>query len=195
MAGLVQLLQMTWIFLRVGTLVFGGGLVMVPLLEPDVVVQHHWLTHQEFVDAVALGQMTPGPVLVTATFIGYKVAGVPGAAIATTAIFLPSVLMLLVLARQLARIRENRYIRGFLKGVNVAIVGLIVAAAVNIARVSFMAAENRFGLPLSAFGGTYNLDPYPAAIAVVGSVAMIRYKVDAIYVILAAAAVGLLVYR
>lgn len=191
MTGAMELLQMTLVFLRVGTLVFGGGMVMIPMLEQDVVVQHQWLTHTEFVDAVALGQMTPGPLLVTATFIGYKVAGVPGAMIATVAIFLPSLLMTVLLARQLGRIRGNRYVRGFLKGVNVAVVGLILAAAVSIAQVAFRAMAGRAGWNLSG----YMLDPYPVAIALVGTVAMIRYKVDGLYVILGAAIVGLLVYR
>ena len=191
MTGAMELLQMALVFLRVGTLVFGGGMVMIPMLEQDVVVQHHWLTHTEFVDAVALGQMTPGPLLVTATFIGYKVAGVTGATIATVAIFLPSLLMTVLLARQLGRIRGNRYVRGFLKGANVAVVGLILAAAVCVALVSFRAVGGRAGWDLSG----YMLDPYPVAIAIVGTVAMIRYKVDGLYVILGAALVGLLVYR
>ena len=191
MTGALELLQMTLVFLRVGTLVFGGGMVMIPMLEQDVVVQHHWLTHTEFVDAVALGQMTPGPLLVTATFIGYKVAGVGGAIIATVAIFLPSLLMTLLMARQLGRIRGNPYVRGFLNGVNVAVVGLILAAAVSVAQVSFRAMAGRAGWDLAG----YVLDPYPVGIALVGIVAMIGYKVDGMYVILGAALIGLLVYR
>ena len=200
MTSLLQLAQLTWVFLRVGTLVFGGGMVMIPILQQDVVTRHHWLTQREFVDAVALGQMTPGPLLVSATFVGYKtmgggLAGLGGATAATVAIFLPSFLMTVLLARQLSRLRGNPVMRGFLRGVNVAVVGLILAAVVSIARVSFQAAAKHFGLPLTVCNLAYRIDPLPVGIAVTGTVAMLRYKVDAVYVILAAALLGLLFYR
>src|SRR5204863_5568717 len=90
LAKLGLLLTIASIFLRIGTVTFGGGFVMVPLIEAEVVETHHWLTHQQFVEAFALGQITPGPVLITATFIGYHVAGTLGALVATVCIFLPS---------------------------------------------------------------------------------------------------------
>src|SRR6476660_5180031 len=89
MAKLGLLLALSSIFLRMGTVTFGGGFVMVPLIESEVVRTNHWLTPQEFADATALGQLTPGPVLITATFIGYRVAGRLGAVTATIAVFLP----------------------------------------------------------------------------------------------------------
>lgn len=198
--ALLQLGQLTWVFLRVGTLVFGGGMVMIPILQQDVVVRHQWLTQREFVDAVALGQMTPGPLLVSATFVGYKTmgggwAGLAGATVATLAIFLPSFLMTVLLARQLSRLRGNPVMRGFLRGVNVAVVGLILAAVVSIARVSFQAAAEHYGLPLAISDLSYRLDAFPVGIALAGTVAMLRYKVDAIYIILAAGLLGLLIYR
>jgi len=120
--------------LRVGTFVFGGGLVFIPLMQADVVDRYGWLSQREFVDAVALGQMTPGPVLVTATFIGYKVAGLLGACVATICIFLPSFVMTILAARIVSRLRKNKRLQDFLWGVRAAIVGLIAAALAQLAR-------------------------------------------------------------
>src|SRR6185369_16778469 len=103
LAKLGLLLTLSTIFLRIGSVTFGGGLVMVPLIESEVVNTHHWLTHQEFADAFALGQITPGPVLITATFVGYRVAGTLGALVATISIFLPAFLMTIAAASSLRR--------------------------------------------------------------------------------------------
>lgn len=128
------LLTLSSIFLRIGAVTFGGGFVMVPLIEAEVVNNHHWLTHQEFVEAFALGQITPGPVLVTATFIGYRVAGTLGALVATVSIFLPSFAMTVAAGSSLRRFRANRQVQAFLRGVTPAVVGVLVAAAWAIGR-------------------------------------------------------------
>jgi chromate transporter len=129
MAKLALLLTVASIFLRIGAVTFGGGYVMVPLIESEVVQARGWLTHREFVEAFALGQMTPGPVLVTATFIGYRVAGTLGALVATVSIFLPSLVLTVVAGSSLRRFRSNRQVQAFLRGVTPAVVGLLVAAA------------------------------------------------------------------
>ena len=131
-AGLLVVLAT--IFLRMGSITFGGGLVMIPLIEAEVVHSHHWLTHQQFADATALGQVTPGPVLITATFIGYYVAGTLGALVATIAVFLPSFLMTIAAGSSLRAFQKNILLQAFLKGVTPAVVGLLVAAAVSIGR-------------------------------------------------------------
>ena len=131
---LLDTLHLTLVCLRVGTFVFGGGFVMVPLLQAEVVEHYHWLTQREFVDAVAMGQMTPGPLLVTATFIGYKISGLLGATLATVAMFLPSFVMTLAAANSLQRLKRNRYVSDFLWGVRAAVIGLILAAAVPLAQ-------------------------------------------------------------
>jgi putative chromate ion transporter len=104
--GLLAVLSM--IFLRIGTVTFGGGFVMVPLIEAEVVNTHGWLTHQEFADATALGQLTPGPVLITATFIGYRVAGTLGALFATVSVFLPAFVMTILTSDAFAPIVRCR---------------------------------------------------------------------------------------
>jgi chromate transporter len=129
LAKLALLLTIASIFLRIGAVTFGGGYVMVPLIESEVVHARGWLTHREFVEAFALGQITPGPVLVTATFIGYRVAGTLGALVATVSIFLPSLVLTVVAGSSLRRFRANRQVQAFLRGVTPAVVGLLVAAA------------------------------------------------------------------
>ena len=134
LAKLSLLFTLSAIFLRMGSVTFGGGLVMLPLIESEVVNTHHWLTHQEFADATALGQITPGPVLITATFIGYRVAGTLGALVATVSIFLPAFLMTIAAASSLRRFRSNEQVQSFLRGVAPAVVGLLVAAALSVGR-------------------------------------------------------------
>jgi chromate transporter len=133
-AKLALLFTLSAIFLRIGSVTFGGGLVMVPLIESEVVNNHQWLTHQEFADAFALGQITPGPVLITATFVGYRVAGTLGALVATISIFLPAFLMTIAAGSSLRRFRNNKLVQAFLRGIAPAVVGLLVAAALSVGR-------------------------------------------------------------
>ena len=133
-ANLALLAALSVVFLRIGAVTFGGGFVMIPSIEAEVVVNHQWLSHQEFADATALGQITPGPVLVTATFIGYRVAGIPGALFATVSIFLPAFLLTIAAGSSLKRFHSNKFIQSFLVGVTPAVVGLLVAAAISLGR-------------------------------------------------------------
>ena len=162
------LLTLASIFLRIGTVTFGGGFVMVPLIESEVVNGHGWLTHQEFVEAFALGQITPGPVLITATFIGYRVAGTLGALVATVSIFLPSLVLTVAAGSSLRRFRANRQVQAFLRGVTPAVVGLLVAAAWSIGRAG---VHTWVGLGL----------------AVAAALVLLRYRVNPFLVMLGAA--------
>jgi chromate transporter len=135
--GLAKLglaLSLAFIFLRIGAVTFGGGFVMIPEIEAEVVNSHHWLTHQEFADATALGQITPGPVLIMATFVGYRVAGTLGALFATICVFLPSFVMTIAAGSSFRRFRTNRQMQAFLRGVAPAVAGLLVAAAWSVGR-------------------------------------------------------------
>lgn len=127
-------LSIAFIFLRIGAATFGGGFVMIPEIENEVVRSHHWLNHQEFADATALGQITPGPVLIMATFVGYRVAGILAAVLCTVCVFLPSFLMTIAAGSSLRRFRTNRQIQAFLRGVAPAVTGLLGAAAWSVAR-------------------------------------------------------------
>jgi len=113
-------------FFRTGLLVFGSGLVIVPFLQAYVVDDYHWLTQQQFLDAVAVGMISPGPVVISATFVGFLVAGVAGASAATIGIFLPSVLFTLIGTPILRRYRTNPQLQGFVRGISVAVVGVLV---------------------------------------------------------------------
>jgi len=134
LAKLGLALSLGFIFLRIGAVTFGGGFMMIPEIEAEVVNSHHWLNHQEFADATALGQITPGPVLIMATFVGYRVAGTIGALFATICVFLPSFLMTIAAGSSFRRFRTNRQMQAFLRGVAPAVAGLLVAAAWSVGR-------------------------------------------------------------
>lgn len=131
---LVTVWQLVTIFLRVGTITFGGGFVMIPQIENDVVSVHRWMDHQTFADGMAFGQLTPGPVLITATFVGYKVAGLLGAIATTIAAFLPSFVMTIIAGTSLNRFRTNFQVQSFIAGVAPAVVGMLAAACFSLAR-------------------------------------------------------------
>jgi chromate transporter len=120
-------------FLRVGAVLYGGGYVLLAFLEQGLVHQHGWLTQQQLLDAVAIGQFTPGPVLSTATFIGYILGGAPGAAVATVAIFLPSFFYVALLAPVLFKLRQSPWMAAFLDSVNVCTVALMAGVTLKLA--------------------------------------------------------------
>ena len=147
----VILWQLIVIFLRVGTVTFGGGYVMVPQIEADIVEVHHWLTHAEFADGMAFGQITPGPILITATFVGYKVAGFAGAVVATIAAFLPSFILSAIAGSSLDRFRSNNQVQAFLAGVAPAVVGMMAAAGVSLARSGLGSSADSYAIATLAF--------------------------------------------
>jgi chromate transporter len=156
-------IPLTIFFLKVGSFIFGGGLVIIPLLEFEVVQNFHWLTRNEFINGVAIGQISPGPVVLTAAFIGYKVAGFLGALTATIAIFTPSFIFIMAAAPLLTKVRQNLIIQNFLKGVTPAVLGAIAAASIPIAQSAIFQEEIILSL-----GGI--------AILVLSSIALIRYN-------------------
>jgi chromate transporter len=172
LAKFALLITLSALFLRIGTITFGGGFVMIPLIEAEVVDYHHWLTHQEFVDATALGQVTPGPVLITATFIGYRVAGTLGALVTTISIFLPSFLMMVVAGSSLARFHTNKILQSFLKGVMPAVVGLLVAAGISIGRTG---VHSWVGLLIAVIAGAVLVKYRPNAIWVILGAGLVRF--------------------
>jgi chromate transporter len=168
--GLAKLglaLSLAFIFLRIGAVTFGGGFVMIPEIEAEVVNSHRWLTHQEFADATALGQITPGPVLIMATFVGYRVAGTIGALLATICVFLPSFLMTIAAGSSFRRFRTNRQMQAFLRGVAPAVAGLLVAAAWSVGRSGI---HSIIGL----------------AMAVIILLVLLRYRANAFWVLIGA---------
>jgi chromate transporter len=123
-------------FFKTGLLVFGSGLVIVPFLKTYVVDQYHWLGNRQFLDAVAIGMISPGPVVITATFVGYLLAGLPGAIAATAGIFSPAVLFTIFATPILRRYRANRGLSGFIRGVTVAVVGVLAGTTYLVAKTA-----------------------------------------------------------
>ena len=127
------LVQLGIFFFKAGAFTFGSGLAIVPFLQQGVVRDYGWLTEREFLDAVAMGMITPGPVVITAVFVGYLVAGLPGATIAGIGVFLPPFLMVVLFAPWIIRYRKHPAVQGFTKGATAAAAGAIVGAAGVIA--------------------------------------------------------------
>jgi chromate transporter len=123
-------------FLKAGALTFGSGLVIVPFLEQGVVKQYGWMDEHQFLIAVAVGMISPGPVVITATFVGYLVAGFWGSVVSTVGIFLPSFVLVLVVAPLLARHRSNPNIQGFVRGAYAAAIGTILGASFLLGRIA-----------------------------------------------------------
>jgi chromate transporter len=136
-----SLWELSAFFFKVGAFTFGGGLSMLAFIQEQVVNQFGWLTPKEFVDGLALGQLTPGPILMLAAFIGFKLAGVTGAAVAGSAIFLPSFLMMLSVLPLLRKVKDLQWLRAFMRGVGPAVIG---ALAVSLAQMAPHAAPDIF---------------------------------------------------
>ena len=165
--------QIGLLFLKVGAVLYGGGYVLLAFLEQGLVQQHAWLTRQQLLDAVAIGQFTPGPVLSTATFIGYMLGGVPGAVVATIGIFLPSFFCVALLAPVLFRLRQSSWMAAFLDSVNVCAVALMTGVTVDLSRDA--------------------LRGWPAwVISVVSLVVLLRWKIGAAWIVLGGGIAGLL---
>jgi chromate transporter len=162
-------------FLKAGSLTFGSGLVIVPFLEQGVVQQFGWLDQRQFLIAVAIGMISPGPVVITATFVGYLVAGFWGSLVSTIGIFLPSFLLVLIAAPLLARHRGNPNVQGFVKGAYAAAIGTILGACILLGRI--------------AIG-----DWLTASIGIVSLAVLFRWKVSNPLLIAATGIIGLVAY-
>jgi chromate transporter len=162
-------------FLKAGALTFGSGLVIVPFLQQGVVQQYGWLNERDFLVAVAVGMISPGPVVITATFVGYLVAGFWGALAATVGIFLPSFLLVLLVAPILARHRADRNLQGFIKGAYAAAIGTILGACVLLGRI--------------AIG-----DAFTTVIGLASLVALFRWKINNPLLMALTAAAGLIAF-
>ena len=162
--------EIGWFFLKAGALVFGSGLAIVPFLHGGVVEHFGWLNEQEFVDSVAVAMITPGPVVITVAFIGYLVAGFPGACIAAIATFLPCYLFTVALAPSFKKIAKNASIKAFVDGITAVVVGALVGAVLVIAQRSIIDITTALIAVASIFALIYFKklkEPYIIAIAAV----------------------------
>jgi chromate transporter len=160
------------VFLRIGSVIFGSGYVLLAFLRADFVTRLGWLTEGQLVDAVAVGQVTPGPVFTTATFIGYVLGGVPGAVLSTIGIFLPAFVLVAVTTPYIRQMRKSVLAGSLLDGVNAASLGLMAAVTWQLGRASIV-------------------DPLTVAVALGSAVALFRFKVNSTLLIVIGAAIGL----
>lgn len=159
-------------FLKIGSILYGSGYVLLAFLRADFVQRLGWLTETQLIDAIAVGQVTPGPVFTTATFIGYLLGGVPGAVLATLGIFLPAFIFVVITNPYIPRLRQSRWAGALLDGVNVASLGLMAGVTLQLGQASL-------------------IDPLTIVMMILAVVVLVRYKINATWLVLAGAAVGL----
>jgi chromate transporter len=168
-----SLLDVGAYFLKVGAFTIGGGLTMIAFIQEQVVGQFGWLTPREFVDGLALGQLTPGPVLMIAAYVGYKVAGIVGAAVAASAAFLPSFIIMLIILPVLDRVRKLAWMRAVMKGMGPAVIGVLAVSLIRLAPAA---------LP----------DPFAIMILAATLVALMVFRIGVFKLMIAGAALGVL---
>ncbi|ABA22658.1 Chromate transporter [Trichormus variabilis ATCC 29413] len=168
--------SVTWLsvflfFLKIGCILYGSGYVLLAFLQRDLVERNQWLTSQQLLDAVAIGQFTPGPVFTTATFIGYLLAGNAGAIAGTIGIFLPAFLLVWVVNPWVTKLRQSPWASGFLDGVNAASLGLMVGVTYTL-------------------GQTALVDWLTIILAIMSAIAVFRFKINSAWLVLAGGAIG-----
>jgi chromate transporter len=159
-------------FLKIGCVLYGSGYVLLAFLQRDLVERNHWLTSQQLLDAIAIGQLTPGPVLTTATFVGYLIAGHAGAIAGTVGIFLPAFLLVGLVNPWVPKLRQSPWARGFLDGVNAASLGLMAGVTYTLGRAALV-------------------DAWTIGLAGLGAIALFRFQLNSVWLVLAGGAVGL----
>jgi chromate transporter len=174
-AASVDPVSLFFVFLKIGAVLYGSGYVLLAFLRNDFVVRLGWLTDQQLIDAVAVGQLTPGPVFTTATFIGYIVAGTSGAALATLAIFLPSFVFVAIVYPMVPRLRGSAWMSAFLDGVNVAAIGLMLAVTWQLGRSAVV-------------------DWPSAGLALVATILLLWWRINSVWLIAGAGVIGTMVH-
>ncbi len=172
----ISLSALFLVFLKFGAVIFGSGYVLLAFLQADLVDRLHWLTQAQLLDAVAVGQVTPGPVFTTATFIGYLLGGVRGAVVATAGIFLPGFLLVAASRPLIPRIRRSKIAAAFLDGVNVGAVALMIAVTWQLSRAALV-------------------DFPTGAVAALSAVALMNFRINSAWLIFAGGLVGLVATR
>jgi chromate transporter len=161
-------------FFKIGAVIYGSGYVLLAFLRTDFIERLGWLTDQQLLDAVAIGQFTPGPLFTTATFIGYTLLGVPGAVVATAGIFLPGFIVVTLTNPLIPKMRQSRWLGALLDGVNVAAIGLMAAVTLEIARAALV-------------------DWFTVGLTFLASILLIRYRINSTWLILGGGLGGLLI--
>jgi chromate transporter len=169
-----KLWDLAFVFLKTGSLTYGSGFVIIGVLQQDVVNNYHWLTQTQFLAGISFGNITPGPVVITSTFIGYLTAGFLGSVISTVCIFLPTFILVVILAHGINKYKDNFYLKAFIKGANAAAIGAILSTAYNLAWAAL-------------------IDIPTIVIFIVSLGILFKAKFSTLYLILGAALIGILV--
>jgi len=170
----VKLTELMCVFLRTGALTYGSGFVIVGVLQQEVVSIHKWLNPQQFIDGIAFGQITPGPVVMTSTFIGFMTSGLVGSLVATICIFIPTFFFVIIIAKWVKKYRNNFYFQSFIKGANAAAIGAILATAY------FLSKDAVIDIPT-------------AVLFLVSAYLLFFTKLHSLYLIIFSAAAGILI--
>ena len=174
-----SLWQLGLFFLKIGSILFGSGYVLIAFLEGELVNQYGWLTQQQLLDAIAIGQFTPGPLLSTATFIGYVILGMPGAIVATLGICLPSFFIVLAVNPIIPKLRRSKWTAAFLDAVNVSAVAIMVVVTLNLLYQILWVPTD--GLPVNWEA---------ILIIILAGFALFKYKLNAAWVVLGSSIIG-----
>ncbi len=167
------LLKFCWILIVVNALTIGGGFVMLPMLQKEFVEKYHWLTNQEFMDAIAIGQVTPGPLTVMNAFMGYKIYGLLGAIMAMISSYLPCIIIVTLVAKYYYTYKESIIVISSFQGIKPAVIGLLAAVAISL-------------------GNTSLVDPITFGIAIISFAVIAFTKIDPTFVIIGAGVIGAL---
>jgi chromate transporter len=165
------LLKLCWLLFVINALTIGGGFVMLPMLQKEFVEKYHWLTNQEFLDAIAIGQLTPGPLTVMNAVIGYKISGLIGAVLAMVSSYLPCIIIVTIVAKYYYNYRESIIVQSSFKGIKTAVIGLLSAVAITL-------------------GNTALVDPLTLGIAIISFAVITFTKTDPSFVIIGAGILG-----
>lgn len=167
-----------WEFFKIGAFTFGGGYAMIPLIQREIVDKYRWLSMEQFIDIIAIAEMTPGPIAVnSATFVGYKVAKFWGAVMATIGVVLPSFLVIWLIASVFFQFQNNLVVQAAFKGLRPAVLGLIIAAVLTVGRTSLACG-------------------YKSLLIVTGAVIVLSvFKINPILVLISSAIIGVVFFR
>lgn len=168
-------LKLFWIFFYINMFTIGGGYVMLPILQREIVENYHWLTNKEFIDSIAIGQLTPGPLTIMNAFIGYKILGFWGSVIAVIGSYLPSIIIVTIVSKHYLAFKNSWIVNSAFSGIKPAVIGLLAAVVIKLSYVSV-------------------IDIPTAAIAVTSFCIIAFTKIDPTFVIIGAGAAGVLIY-